>query len=713
MITLDKPLDVDTNEWALNDEEALALEARGDFFTAAFLHSENISWTRRHANALSNYLEKCLLPEFDGSPLYPFCTDIWLQGEPILSQSYMGIGIRSGLAGECMEKAANPAERNAYRKAKLLCDSFPGTCGCTHSILHYGRALTEGLDSYKKRIESHLTEPDKADFYESLNILVDGIEVYIARLADYLKGLSFDDPEKELNRKRLEEVYRNRLVMHPANSFFEAMVGTIFLYCLDNNDNLGRFDQFMWPFYTKDIDTGITTRDEVLELVTQLWIHVDKTNSYNVALAGTKPNGEEASNDLTIICMEAAKGRRRPNLALRLRKDTPERVWDAAIDTISTGTGLPALYCEENYNRAIDLAQLNLPEEDKHEFAFGGCTEFMIHGRSNVGSVESDYQVLKLFLETLHKHLANCNTFDEFLATFESDIRENVYEATEMLNRSQETRSKWFPALVRTLLIDDCIDNGKLYYNGGARYNWSIINLIGLNNIIDSLMAIKKGVFEERSISAETLINALKANFSGYEDVLAKLKRYPKHGNDDPEVNELAKHVSSFLFKEWKRYATWRGGKYLCSILMFVTYAYYGSIVDASPDGRLDGEPVGDSTGPVQGRDRNGPTAMLRSTASLDQVHAPGTLVVNIRVAKELVNTPAGRTKLKALIRSYFDLGGLQLQVNVIDQAVLRDAMAHPEKYGDLIIRIGGYSEYWNNLGPDLQKTVLERTEHH
>jgi formate C-acetyltransferase len=260
--------------------------------------------------------------------------------------------------------------------------------------------------------------------------------------------------------------------------------------------------------------------------------------------------------------------------------------------------------------------------------------------------------------------------------------------------------------------MDDCVDRSIEYAAGGARYNWSVINVVGLANVIDSLAAVREVVFEKQECSAEELLAALDASFEGHEALRQRLERCPRFGNGDGRADDLAQRVSAHVFARLLERTPWRGGRFLGSCLMFVTYADFGKPVKATPDGRRAGEPVADSAGAYQGRDVSGPTALLRSAAMLDQIHAPGTLIVNIRVAKEHFATPHARENLKALIRGYFDLGGMQLQIAVLDQATLRDALDHPERHGDLIIRVGGYSEYWKNLTPEIRRTVLQRTEH-
>lgn len=704
------------DEWALVPEEAAILESHGQFYTAGFMLGDNVSIPMRFANAIRNHLIKYTLNPYKGELLYQ-PNWIWLPSDQpqILWNFYVELGRFPNVADDFIASAASEEERRVFEKARLCCDTYPRGGGYTHSIANYGRILKEGLASYKDRISGHMAEskdPDKRELYRALLVIVDAIDAYRVRVADHLDSLSFDDPVSERNRVRLADVYRSGLPMRPAHGFYEAMVSTIFTYAIDGPDNLGRFDQFMRPYYEQDIASGRIGRDEAVELVRTLWTYVDNCSAWNVALGGSTPDGDEASSDFTLVCLEAAHNRRRPNLALRLREDTPDAVWDAALDTIATGAGLPALYCEENYLRAMDIAQLNITDADKREYAFGGCTELMVHGCSNVGSLEGDLSVIKTLEDSLYEHLPYCESFEEFMEKFESDLRSRIYDNTAAMSLNQEMRSKCDPLLIRTLLIDDCIDRGRSYSDGGARYNWSIVNIVGLSNAIDSLTAVRKAVFEDKRVSADELLDALRDNFLGHDDLHSYLLQCPRFGNDDPEVNDLANHLSGVVYKEFKRYAPWRGGKFLCGTLMFVTYGMYGEPVGATPDGRLAGTPVGDSAGPVQGRDRNGPTAMLSSTASLQQCHAPGTLVVNLRVSKNLLSTADGRSKLKSLIRTYFKMGGLQLQVNVVDQDILRDAIDHPEKHNDLIVRIGGYSEYFNYLSPDLKLSVLERTEH-
>jgi formate C-acetyltransferase len=382
------------------------------------------------------------------------------------------------------------------------------------------------------------------------------------------------------------------------------------------------------------------------------------------------------------------------------------------MDTLATGCGLPALHNEEAFIDALRDTQLGVREEDLGAYNGGGCTETMIHGTSNVGSLDAGINLPYILQQTLEDHLAHAPDFGGLMDEVKADISEAVLEIVAHVNADQAAKSRLRPQPMRSLLIDDCIDNGKEYNAGGARYNWSVINVAGLANLIDSLAAVREIVFETGEKTGRELLEILRSNYEGDAPFHQRLALCPRFGNDDPKADDIAADISEFVFREFLKHEPWRGGKFLPSCLMFVTYADAGSKVGATPDGRFAGDPIADSAGPHQGRDTQGPTAMLKSVASIPHDLALGTLVVNVRFMKDLFAGPAGREKLQHLVKTYFDMGGMQLQVNVVDQEVLRDAIAHPEKHEDLIVRIGGYSEYFNSLSPALKQTVLQRTEH-
>ncbi len=696
--------DAEKTDWSL-------LEQAGELMAAGYMQQPGASPLMRMCLGLKRFFETCPLPEYNGEPLYP-CSESIFNAEQVMRFHFsQAMSIDWALLDEKIQQAARPDIAECLRQFKRALEDYPMVQGYTHSIVNFGRVLAEGLNGYRKRIEAHRItaeghgDSEGTDFCEALLVLLEGIAALHARACEVIAASGHPAAEKLLAAMQ-------RVPFEPAAGFHQAMVCTNFIYYLDGCDDLGRFDQDLWPYYRDSIADGEVTRQEALDWVGLVFDNVNICNGWNTAIGGTATDGSQGANDLTLVCLEAAKGRRRPNLALRLRRDTPEEVWDQALDTISAGTGIPALYNEEEYLHAIRSAHLGVSQADLPHFAFGGCTELMIHGRSNVGSVDEYYNLALCLEKSLHRHLTKCASFEDFMAKFREDVSQEIREMTDKVSRWQETKGTWQPQPIRTLLIDDCIDNAREYNAGGARYNWSVISISGLSNTYDSLATVREVVYDKAEIGAEELLAALDGNFDGYDELRRRLQSCPHFGNDDPYVDEIAAEIAEHTFRQFMKHAPWRGGKYIAACLMFVTYGDFGEPVGALPDGRLTGTPIGDSAGAFQGRDRSGPTALLKSATRVPNYLAPGTLITNIRFTRRLFADAGARERVKSLIRTYFDMGGMQLQINVVDQEILRDAMEHPEDHADLIVRIGGYSEYFNRLSDDLKVTVLERTEH-
>ena len=700
------------------DCDTEALNDLGEYFAAGFYSDPDASMVERFARAMHNWALHLTLPPYDGGLLYPSGPNFWESHEPIAVRWFYGC-VRPADKDVLAKKKAGADERGRAALSTLeqswSAQEFPN--GFTHSIPNYGRVLAEGLDGFADRVARGLADADANDnderrsFYRAMEVTLDAARTLHRRSVEQIQGAKVSDEAAKRNRRRLLDAYR-RVPFAPAREFFDALFATNFIFYFDGCDNLGSFDQFMWPYYRASRERGVPDRSEAVGLVRALWKNMDDVHAWNAVIGGSDVQGRDLSNEFTVVCLEAARGSRRPNLALRLAPSTPERVWDAALDTIATGCGLPALYWDPSYFHGMRASRIPVPEEELHEFAFGGCTELMVHGKSNVGSLDDSLNVPAVLCDAMSRRLPGARTFEQFYRAFRTELGRAIDEMCERVNTWQEIKARSHPQAIRSLLIDDCVDTGREYSAGGARYNWSVINVMGLANAIDSLAALREIVFEKKEISPQEMAQVLSENFRGRKALRQRLQRAPRYGNGDPRADEIASSLSEFVFGELLRRRTWRGGPFVPSCLMFVTYVGFGLPVGATPDGRLAGAPIADSAGAYQGRDTSGPTAMLRSACALDMSHAPGTLVVNIRLAGQHFATRAARANVKALIRSYFEMGGLQLQVNVVDQQTLRAAVADPDRYADLIVRTGGYSEYWRNLTPELRQTVLERTEH-
>ncbi len=708
------------------------LREMGEFFAAGFFEEPDASPVVRWSRAVRRELENRAVLPYDGGPLYP-CGPASgsvedeaprMLGPDLVSTWWLSESARDAKLADATEQQRLAIEELSSAindlHTKLNVSSTPHTVGghgYIHSIPNYGRVVNEGFDGHVRRIKAALArarragDSDKVEFELGLIDVIEGLRVWHGNIVNYLTGWTPEDTVGQENRDRILQALA-QVPFKPVRTFFEALLSYNFTFYLDYCDNPGRIDQVLWPFYQRDLSQGRISRGEVVGMMSAFTDFCCDNESWSTAIGGTTPDGEPAYNDLTLICLETVRGKHRPNYQLHIRRDMPQEVWDAAFDALATGCGQPALYNEEGFYKSLSDADLGLTKEDLALWNGGGCTETMVQGLSNVGSLDAGFNLPLILDGVLKEHLPTAESFDALLDTYKNETASVIEDVTAGLNRLFKARAAVNPHPIRSLLVDDCIENGRDFQAGGARYNWSVVNIAGLANVVDSFAAIREVVFEKAEKTGGELADALERNFKGDETLQQRLMRCPKFGNDLPEVDELAADLGEFIFKELRRHKTVRGGRFLPSCLMFVTYVDAGKPVGATPDGRGAGEPLADSMGPVAGRDTHGPTAMLKSVTQLPLHLATGTPIINIRFSKSIFTNAENRKRLRDLIKAYFEMGGLQLQANVVDYEVLCDAIAHPERHGDLIVRVGGYCAHFNTLGEDLKRTILERTEH-
>lgn len=695
------------------------LSGKGEWFASGFFEDESLPPVLRIAKGIKKQLENVPIPPFKETFLFPSGKNfLWQTENNILTFHY---SYSMNYHPEKIEEEINKSEgeeKKLWKELKRKLDkyfSYPlifeskytvGGRGWTHSIPNYEKVLKYGMLHYlEKIIERKEKDAEKKEFYEAMEEVIKGIKIFHARLMTEI-----EKAPASKKRESLIDAYIT-VPFSPAENFFQAIIATNLIFYLDGCDSMGRFDQILYPYYKKDKKAGKINKKEAVKIIKNFWENFDRNDGWNVVLGGSDENGNPSYNELTLICLEAAKKQRRPNLALRIRKDIPEKVLMKALEVIETGNGLPALYNEELYLEGLKETHLNIYRKDVYNYAFGGCTETMIHGKSNVGSLDGGINLVGVLSEVIEEKLPLCQNFNSFLQKYKNTLKCEIKNMVNQINSNQKYKAEFFPQPVRSLFIDDCLENGIEFNNGGAKYNWSVVNVAGLANTVDSLYSIKKIVYEEK-YPPEKFTDALNKNYNGYEGLYNRIKKLPKYGNDVDEVDEIAKDISDFVFDEFAKYPCWRGGKFLPGCLMFVTYVGAGKSVKATPDGRKSGEAVADSIGPHQGRDKNGPTAMLKSVSKINHKKGIGSLVLNIRFSSELFKDGGSKRKIIDLIKTFFTLGGMQIQINVVDQEILKDAIKQPEKYNDLIVRVGGYSEYFNRLSYELKLTILERCEH-
>lgn len=646
-------------------------ENLNEFYAAGLYEEPTASLFVRFSRGIRRYLEHREMPVYNGEQLYPcgsfssgLCVDY--NYSYTVNFSWSRLKQKDEIAAKMLK------EDFSASRSFLPSEHTIGGAMYTHSFANFRRIIREGLDSYQERVEK-MTE---TDMRSGLLDVLEGIRCFHKRT---LKLLKESGAAKSQLYKALEKV-----PFKPADTLYEAIVCWNFIYYMDGCDDIGHLDADLIDFYRGEDMTDVFRR---------LFLNVDANDGWSGALG---PN----YNPLTLQCLHACKGIRRPSLELRVTPDMPQEIWDAAIESIKSGGGSPSLYNEDAYQTVLGNLFPHIPKEDRMRFCGGGCTETMLTGISNVGSLDAGINIALIFERVMREELPYVADFDTFYQVFIRKCRQEIEKILDIISESQKMRAQYWPQPMRTLLIDDCIEREKDFNNGGARYAWSVVNLAGLINVLDSMLVIRKVVFDDRKMDGEEMLERIDngETFFNFTDI-------PRHGTDSDESNAMALRLTDDICKAFDGKTPYLGGRFLPSSIQFTTYVDAGKAVGATPDGRRAGDPLCDSIGAIHGNDKSGVTALLNSAASLCQQKLAGTPVLNIKLdAKQTSKS------LKALANGYFKNGGMQMQITCVNKDELLDAQKHPEKYPNLIVRIGGYSEYFARLSPQLQQTVINRT---
>ena len=651
----------------MNENRAF-YEERGEFFAAGYFEEPHRTPFERFSRALRRYFENYQLPEYKGEPLYP-CGGKYRT--PLVNPDYsftVAVDWRR-LAEQSQEARAILGNEFSVLVSRIPAVHTVGGNMYTHSYPNFKRIVYEGLDSYEERV-TRISDPTVR---LGLLDLLSGIRCFHARILEKLRS--------EAEGSELYKALTN-VPFKPARTLYEALVCWNFVYYLDGCDDIGRMDADLIPLYRGE---------DMTEVFRTFFKNVDANNGWSGTLGPDY-------NALTLQCLKACKGLRRPSLELRVKPDMPKEIWDAALEAIHAGGGSPSLYNELGYQSALERLFPEIPAEDRIHCAGGGCTETMLAGMSNVGSLDAGINTAYIFYNVMRTSLASATDFEEFYRAFIDEYTHQAENVMDNISESQRLRTRFRPQPMRTLLVDDCIDRGKDFNNGGARYYWSVVNIAGMINVIDSMLSIKKLVFDDKTVTAEELLSRLDSG-----ERIGK-NGAVHHGADVDEANEMAARVSRDLCAVFETKTPYMGGRFLPSSIQFNTYIGAGMGVGATPDGRLAGEPLCDSIGAINGNDVKSVTALLNSAAALCQSSMAGTPVLNLKLDSSLLPI-----SLPALVNGYFEQGGMQLQITCVSREELLDAEQHPEKYPNLVVRIGGYSEYFSRLSPAHRRSVIER----
>jgi formate C-acetyltransferase len=622
-----------------------------------------------------------------------------------------------------------------------------------------GKIYLKGMLDFKREIQEHIDSLDylsdadannKAEQLKAMAISCDAAIVFAERHADLAeeKALVESDPKRKAELLKIAEVCR----WVPANAprtFHEAVqmywfvhLGTITELNGWDAMNPGHFDQHLAPFYERELAAGTLSREEAKELICCMWIKVNnhpappkvgitakESGTYNdftnINIGGLKSDGSDGVSEVSYILLEAVEELHllQPGSSVHISHKTPDKFLKAACKVIRQGHGYPSVFSPETY--ITEMISMGKSLTDAREGGCSGCIEVGAFGKE--AYVLTGYlNVPKILEVTLNNGIdpvtgkvAGCESGDPL--SFEN--YEDLYEAfltqlnyivdlkIRVSNYIDTMFAKYSPAPFLSVVIEDCISKGKDYYNSGPRYNTNYIQCTGLGTVTDSLSTLKHHVFEKQTFSMERILNAVAANFQG-DEILRQtiVNRTPFFGNDDQYADAIALQVYDDLIKAIDGKPNIKGGSYHLNMLSTTCHVYFGKVMGATPNGRLAGKSISDGTSPSHGCDTNGPSAVIRSLTKLDHTRSGGTLL-NQRFLPSLLRRDEDIEKLGKLIRSYFTLGGHHIQFNIVDTATLRAAQENPEDYKDLLVRMAGYSDYFNDMNADLQQEVIDRTE--
>ena len=627
-----------------------------------------------------------------------------------------------------------------------------------HTVLD-DKIYRKGMLDFKADIKRSMEQLDffndsealaKREELKAMAIAADALIAFANRYAVKLTALA----EKETNVQRKNELMQmaeicRRVPAHAPRTFWEALqyywfvhLGVITELNTWDSFNPGRLDQHLYPFYKREVEQGTLTPDSAKELLMSFWVKFNnqpappkvgvtalESNTYTdfclINVGGLDAQGHDASNELSYLILDVIEEMRllQPGSMVQISKKTPDRLLKRALKIIKTGYGQPSVFntdaiIQEMVRQGKDIIDARLG-------GASGCVEAGVFGKESY-ILTGYFNLMKVLEITLNNgfdpqtqktvglqtgEATKFTSFEQLYKAFEKQLNYFIDIKIKGNRIIERLYAQHLPAPFMSVLIDDCIVKGKDYNDGGARYNSSYIQGVGMGSISDALSSIKFHVFERKDFSMAELLEALRDNFENHEKILDLiLNQTPRYGNDDDYADALTQRVFESYFKAIDGRPNTKGGHYRINLLPTTVHVYFGSVIGATPDGRKAGKALSEGISPVQGMDVRGPTAVIKSAAKIDHLRTGGTLL-NQKFTPQIFNTREGMDKVLQLIRTYFRMDGHHIQFNVVTAETLRDAQKHPEKYRDLIVRVAGYSDYFVDLTPELQEEIIKRTE--
>lgn len=642
------------------------------------------------------------------------------------------------------------------------------TSGDAHIAVDYGKIMKFGLKDYERRTKEAMAALDLTDFnnikkyhfYQAILIVIKAVKDFAKRYAD----LALEMAKKEINEKRKAELLEisrimNKVPYEAADSYYEAIQSMWFIHLIlqieSNGHSLsyGRMDQYLYPYYKKDLEAGVITEDSACELLTNLWLKtftINKIRSWshtqfsagsplyqNVTIGGQTPDKKDAVNPLSYLILKSVAQTRlpQPNLTVRYHKGLDDKFMNECIEVVKLGFGMPAFNSDEII--IPSFIKRGIKEEDAYNYSAIGCVEVAVPGKWGYRCTGMSFlNFPKSLLIAMNNgvdpksgiklvegvgHFKDMTSYDDLKKAWDVIIRDFTRHSVIIENCCDLVLEAEVPDILCSALVEDCIGRGKAIKEGGAVYDFVSGLQVGIANLADSLAAIKKLVFEEKKISPSELWSALESDFAGEEGKrMQNMLIYdaPKYGNDDDYVDLLIKEAYEVYIDEVVKYPNTRYGRGPIGGLRYAGTSSISANVGqglgtlATPDGRNAGTPLAEGCSPSHSMDTNGPTAVFKSVAKLPTEDITGGVLLNQKVTPALLSKEENKQKLIMLIRTFFNrLKGFHVQYNVVDRETLLDAQKHPEKHRDLIVRVAGYSAFFNVLSKQTQDDIIERTE--
>ncbi|MBP1688062.1 MAG: putative pyruvate formate-lyase [Deltaproteobacteria bacterium] len=740
----DMPLWIEDGELIVGN---IASRPRGIFLFPEY----DATWIEREYDTISTRTGDPWQLSADDTALLKSCADYW-----------------PGRNFAAIADAVTPDEVKRGEQHTYISVAMGKQGGIGHLAPDIEGVITRGLNAYIQQAEDHiqrldLTKPEdaaKLHFLQAVIITDRAVIQWAQRFAQLAREQARATADLA-RRAELEEIAAicEWVPAHPARTFREALQVVAFIMDsvqIESNGvsiGTGRLDQYCFPYYEADVREDRLTRAQAVELLECLWFKLADSNRVSpaqmtmnhlgypfwvqVPIGGQTADGYDATNDLSYLVLEATTNVQlhEPTVSARIHKRTPDKFLLKCGEAVrSHGGGLPALFNDEVIIPSQFLNVPGISKEDAYDYSVIGCSEVAFGGRGTEGFAYQGMNSGRL-LETLMagtdpttgKPLPSAvggmlewKTAGDMWQAFREQVRRYTRFMFMQVLPLVDAHNTHRPCPYLSSVTRDCIERGQNYYGGGARYGNGVVNvcIVGIGTLGNSLAAIKKLVFDDRVLTAAQLQHALETNFA--DDTTtptgAAIQRLcagaPKYGNDDPYVDYLTKDCLNILVKELRQYKTQTGGGYQATISPVSTHVIYGMMCGATPDGRKAGTPLSEGCSPAQGTDVNGPTATVKSVAALEHINLAQGTIFNMKFHPAALGNKAGLMKWANLVRTYFDLGGWEIQFNVVDVATLRAAQEHPEQYKDLVVRVVGYSAFFVDLDKSVQDDIIARTEH-